>query len=88
MNLRLAYPVHDWLIVEGTKCDSPEDVGMAADRFMETWPRIRPEVLDYIRRMLTAQLHPRTSRPSQIIDAVRTRKIQASLLRHRWWQRM
>jgi hypothetical protein len=88
VNLKLAYPAHDWLIVEGTKCHSPEDVGMAADRFMEKWPRIRPEVLDYICGMLTAQLHPRTSRPSQIIDDIRTRKIQASFLRHRWWQRM
>jgi hypothetical protein len=87
VNLKLAYPVHDWLIVEGTKCHSPEDVGLAAERFMETWPRIRPEVLDYIRRMLTAQLHLRTSRPSQIIDSIRARKIQASLLRHRRWQR-
>ncbi len=86
MNLKLSDPVHDWLIAEGKTCHSHKDADMAADRFMQRWPLIQPEVLEYVSRMLTAQLHPRTFRPFQIIVGVRKRMPQRPPLRHRWWQ--
>jgi hypothetical protein len=86
VNLKLADPVHDWLIDEGKTCHSHEDVDRAAARFMKRWPGIQPEVLEYVSTMLRAQLHPRTFRPSQIIDGVGKRMALRPHLPHRWWQ--
>jgi hypothetical protein len=86
LNRKLANQVHDWLIAEGEECRTQDDLDTAADRFLKKWPRVKSEVLQYVSEMLTAQLHPRTYRPSRIIDSVGKRMVHSPPLRRRWWQ--
>jgi hypothetical protein len=86
VNRKLANQVHDWLIAEGEGCRTQDDLDTAADRFLKKWPRVKSEVLQYVSEMFTAQLHPRTYRPSRIIDGVGKRMVQSPPLRRRWWQ--
>lgn len=83
-NTRLAGQVHHWLIAEGKDCESDTDLRAASDRFLERWPRVRPEVLLYVSQMLIAELHVRTFRASQILDRARSRSMhEPHLLRRR-----
>jgi hypothetical protein len=86
LNIQLAEQVHDWLIVEGRKCDADGDLDVASARFLERWPRVHPKVLLYVSEMLVGELHVRTFWPSKILDRGRNRTINESGLRRRWWR--
>ena len=73
INFQLAGQVHDWLIVEGRKCDAESELDVASDRFLERWPKVRPKVLHYVSQMLHGELHARTFWPSKILDRVQNR---------------
>ena len=73
LNTRLAGQVHHWLIAEGDKCHAESDLNSACDRFLERWPRVRPKVLLYVSQMLSAELHVRTHKASQILQCARNR---------------
>ena len=86
-NLKLANRLHDWLIQEGRECHSQEDVDRAVDRFLEKWPRVKSDMLQYVSGMLIAELHPRTFYPLRILKRVAGRMANADLgHRRRWWQ--
>jgi hypothetical protein len=86
LDTRLADQVHYWLIAEGRKCRSESDLDGAYNRFLERWPRVQPDVLQYVSQMLNAELRVRTFWPSQILDRVRNRIIDDPHIRRRWWQ--
>jgi hypothetical protein len=87
LNLERANRVHDWLIKEGRECHSQRDVDPAVDRFLETWPRLKPDVLQYVSEMLIAQLHPRTFYPLRILKRAGERTAHGDPgYRRRWWQ--
>jgi hypothetical protein len=86
LNTRLAGQVHHWLIAEGRKCRSESDLDGACERFLERWPRVQPDVLQYVSQMLIAELHVRTFRSSQILDRIGDRITHSPHLRRRWWQ--
>ena len=81
---RFAADVHGWLMLEGRKTHSGEDLESAVDRFLKRWPRVKPDVLQYVSEMLSAELHVRTVNPAAILRAVRERIDGAP--RHRWWR--
>jgi hypothetical protein len=85
-NPKLATEVHHWLVAEGRGCHSQADLDSAVDRFLVRWPRIKSDVLQYVSRMLSAELHPRTFKPSRILEGVRGRMADSPPLRRRWWQ--
>ena len=84
LNPRFAADVHDWLMVEGRKSHSGEDLESAVDRFLKRWPRVKPDVLQYVSEMFSAELHVRTVKPAAILRAVRERIGDAP--RRRWWR--
>ena len=86
LNADLAADVHDWVMVEGRKCHSGEDLESAVDRFLERWARVKPNVLQYVSEMLSAQLHVRTVKPAAILKGVRERIADGRAVRRRWWQ--
>jgi hypothetical protein len=87
LNLKLANRVHDWLIQEGKECHSQEDVDRAVDRFLERWPRVKPDMLRYVSGMLIAQLHPRTFYPLRILKHAGERTTHSEPAHgRRWWQ--
>ena len=86
LNPKRAADVHDWLMVEGRKCHSGEDLESAVGRFLKRWPRVKPDVLQYVSEMLSAQLHVRTVKPAAILKRVRERIADGLAVRRRWWQ--
>jgi hypothetical protein len=86
LNTKLAAQLHNWLVTEGQECPSEKDLDSAADRFLERWPRVKPQVLQYVTEMPSVQLHVRTIKPSQILDRVGNRIARISTVRRRWWQ--
>jgi hypothetical protein len=87
LNLNLANRVHDWLIQEGKECRSQQDVDPAVDRFLQTWPGVKSDMLQYVSEMLIAQLHPRTFYPLEILKRVRERTAHSDPThRRRWWR--
>jgi hypothetical protein len=86
LDTRLAGQVHYWLIAEGRKCRSESDLDGAHNRFLERWPRVQPDILQYVSQMFIAELHVRTFWSSQILDRIRDRITHNPHLRRRWWQ--
>jgi hypothetical protein len=87
LDLKLANRIHHWLIEEGKECHSQEDVDRAVDRFLERWPRVKSDMLQYVSEMLIAQLHPRTFYPLRILKRARERTAHSDPThRRRWWQ--
>ena len=86
LDRKLANQVHDWLMAEGERCHSKDDLNTAAERFLKRWPGVKSDVLQYVSEMLAAQLHPRTFRPSRILDGVGKRMVLSPPRRRRWWQ--
>jgi hypothetical protein len=85
VNLKLAADIHDWLMVEGRKCYSGEDLESAINRFLRRWPRVKADVLQYVSGMLSAQLHVKTIKPAAILKGVRERITAAPAPRRPWW---
>jgi hypothetical protein len=86
VNLKLAGEMHDWVMTQGRRCDSPEDVDMAVERFLRRWPRVKSDTLQYVSSMLRAQLHARTTKPAEIMKGVRKRITDTPVVRRRWWE--
>jgi hypothetical protein len=86
VNVRMAGDIHDWLMVERRTYDSRDDLETAVDRFLERWPRVKNDVLQYVSEMLSAQLHPRTVNPAAIVNAARKRIDEGPARKRRWWR--
>jgi hypothetical protein len=85
VDVRTAGDIHDWLMVERRTYDSPADLETTVDRFLKRWPRVKKDVLEYVSEMLSAQLHPRTVKPTVILKGVRKRIDEGRAPQRRWW---